>query len=358
MTRVLPYHGRQPLEIAVLALFAVLFGWISAGFWTAIAGFVLLVSGRDRFAISRRTCCDSARGDPRRCAHRDRHADLQRGRGTGVRRDCAPPTNRCATPARSTASISSCCPTAAIRTSASPRSTPGPGSMPRRRRVRAHLLPLAPAPDQAQERQRRRLLPALGPQVPLHGRARRRQRHERRLPDDAGAHRRGQPRRRHHPDRAARRRPRHASTRASSSSPPASTDRCSPQACISGSSASRTTGATTRSSASRLSSGTARSAACRGSGALSGEILSHDFVEAALMRRAGWGVWIAYDLPGQLRGDAAESDRRADARPALVPGQPDEFPPLLDERPASRAPRGLHDRRAGLPVGAAVVRCS
>ena len=35
-----------------------------------------------------------------------------------------------------------------------------------------------------------------------------------------------------------------------------------------------------------------------GRGALSGEILSHDFVEAALMRRAGWGVWIAYDLPG------------------------------------------------------------
>src|SRR5690606_11346126 len=35
-----------------------------------------------------------------------------------------------------------------------------------------------------------------------------------------------------------------------------------------------------------------------GRGALSGEILSHDFVEAALMRRAGWGVWLAYDLPG------------------------------------------------------------
>ncbi|WP_052378620.1 glucans biosynthesis glucosyltransferase MdoH [Polycyclovorans algicola] len=35
-----------------------------------------------------------------------------------------------------------------------------------------------------------------------------------------------------------------------------------------------------------------------GRGGLSGEILSHDFVEAALMRRAGWGVWIAYDLPG------------------------------------------------------------
>jgi membrane glycosyltransferase len=35
-----------------------------------------------------------------------------------------------------------------------------------------------------------------------------------------------------------------------------------------------------------------------GKGALSGAIMSHDFVEAALMRRAGWAVWIAYDLPG------------------------------------------------------------
>ncbi|MCE3026239.1 glucans biosynthesis glucosyltransferase MdoH [Salinicola sp. DM10] len=35
-----------------------------------------------------------------------------------------------------------------------------------------------------------------------------------------------------------------------------------------------------------------------GKGSMSGEILSHDFVEAALMRRAGWGVWIAYELEG------------------------------------------------------------
>jgi len=28
---------------------------------------------------------------------------------------------------------------------------------------------------------------------------------------------------------------------------------------------------------------------------LGGEILSHDFVEAALMRRAGWAVWLAYN---------------------------------------------------------------
>jgi membrane glycosyltransferase len=31
---------------------------------------------------------------------------------------------------------------------------------------------------------------------------------------------------------------------------------------------------------------------------LGGDILSHDFVEAALMRRAGWSVWLAYDVTG------------------------------------------------------------
>jgi membrane glycosyltransferase len=54
MARILPYHGRQPLEVAVIVLFVILFAWISAGFWTALAGFWLLASGRDRYAISRR----------------------------------------------------------------------------------------------------------------------------------------------------------------------------------------------------------------------------------------------------------------------------------------------------------------
>jgi membrane glycosyltransferase len=36
----------------------------------------------------------------------------------------------------------------------------------------------------------------------------------------------------------------------------------------------------------------------RGRGGLSGEILSHDFVEAALMRRAGYQVWVVQDLAG------------------------------------------------------------
>ncbi len=47
-----------------------------------------------------------------------------------------------------------------------------------------------------------------------------------------------------------------------------------------------------------------------------GKILSHDFVEAALLRRAGWAVWMALDLGGTYEEgpptliDAAKRDRR------------------------------------------------
>ncbi|MEE4376694.1 MAG: glucans biosynthesis glucosyltransferase MdoH [Candidatus Competibacteraceae bacterium] len=47
-----------------------------------------------------------------------------------------------------------------------------------------------------------------------------------------------------------------------------------------------------------------------------GKILSHDFVEAALLRRAGWQVWLAYDLGGSYEEipptliDYAKRDRR------------------------------------------------
>src|SRR5690606_27430298 len=63
MTTVLPYQGRQPLEIAILVLFTLLFGWVSAGFWTALAGFFLLLTGRDRYAISA-TAKDAGPIDP------------------------------------------------------------------------------------------------------------------------------------------------------------------------------------------------------------------------------------------------------------------------------------------------------
>ena len=52
MSAVLPYHGTQPMEMVTLALFAVLFCWVSAGFWTAMAGFLVLLRGRDRYMIS------------------------------------------------------------------------------------------------------------------------------------------------------------------------------------------------------------------------------------------------------------------------------------------------------------------
>ncbi|RJR26011.1 MAG: glucans biosynthesis glucosyltransferase MdoH [Desulfobacteraceae bacterium] len=38
----------------------------------------------------------------------------------------------------------------------------------------------------------------------------------------------------------------------------------------------------------------------KGKGPLAGDILSHDFVESALMRRAGYGVWLAYELEGSF----------------------------------------------------------
>ncbi len=52
MMSVLPYHGSQPMEQLILVLFAVLSCWVSAGFWMAIMGFVTLLVRRDRFSIS------------------------------------------------------------------------------------------------------------------------------------------------------------------------------------------------------------------------------------------------------------------------------------------------------------------
>ena len=53
-----------------------------------------------------------------------------------------------------------------------------------------------------------------------------------------------------------------------------------------------------------------------GGGPFGGRIMSHDYVEAALMRRAGWQVWLATDLPGNYEEcpanlvDFAKRDRR------------------------------------------------
>ena len=73
------------------------------------------------------------------------------------------------------------------------------------------------------------------------------------------------------------------------------------------------------------------------------------------MRRAGWKVWIAYDLPGSYEEmppnllDELKRDRR------WCQGNLINFRLFLWAGPAPGASRGVHDGRDGLPVGAAVV---
>jgi membrane glycosyltransferase len=53
MIQILPYHGQTWLEIAIIATFIALFAWISVGFWTALAGFFTLLFNARRHAITR-----------------------------------------------------------------------------------------------------------------------------------------------------------------------------------------------------------------------------------------------------------------------------------------------------------------
>ncbi|SQA00605.1 Glucans biosynthesis glucosyltransferase H [Serratia marcescens] len=46
--QLLPYV----LQTGILILFAVLFCWVSAGFWTALMGFLQLLIGKDKYSIS------------------------------------------------------------------------------------------------------------------------------------------------------------------------------------------------------------------------------------------------------------------------------------------------------------------
>lgn len=68
MTAILPYHGNHWLEMIVLAIYAVLFAWVGAGFWTALMGFWVLVRGKDTFSISSTAAPDSPVADDARTA--------------------------------------------------------------------------------------------------------------------------------------------------------------------------------------------------------------------------------------------------------------------------------------------------
>jgi membrane glycosyltransferase len=56
MGSLLPHRGGTALEVAILIVYCVLFIWISLGFWTALAGFWTLIKKDDRFAVTR--SCD------------------------------------------------------------------------------------------------------------------------------------------------------------------------------------------------------------------------------------------------------------------------------------------------------------
>lgn len=53
MAAILPHKGGTVLELAIVVVFAALFAWISIGFWTAMLGFYTLIRRFDRFAIAR-----------------------------------------------------------------------------------------------------------------------------------------------------------------------------------------------------------------------------------------------------------------------------------------------------------------
>lgn len=53
MANILPHQGRSGLELVLVIFFGLLFAWISIGFWTALLGFTVLWRRFDRFAITR-----------------------------------------------------------------------------------------------------------------------------------------------------------------------------------------------------------------------------------------------------------------------------------------------------------------
>ncbi|WP_240724582.1 glucans biosynthesis glucosyltransferase MdoH [Halomonas borealis] len=53
MFRILHVGGLTPLELLVLALFSVTFGWIAIAFWSGVIGFTLNLAGRDPLSLAR-----------------------------------------------------------------------------------------------------------------------------------------------------------------------------------------------------------------------------------------------------------------------------------------------------------------
>lgn len=54
MTAIVQAHGLTALEVVILALFAPTFGWIAVAFWNGVAGFLLVLLGRDPLTLRSR----------------------------------------------------------------------------------------------------------------------------------------------------------------------------------------------------------------------------------------------------------------------------------------------------------------
>src|SRR5690554_2151461 len=54
LLQVLPYHGGTPVEAGIVILFALLYIWISFGFWMAVYGFLLRRFGGDQYSLANR----------------------------------------------------------------------------------------------------------------------------------------------------------------------------------------------------------------------------------------------------------------------------------------------------------------
>ena len=297
MVAVLPYHGRQPLEIAHTRPVRDSVRWVSAGFWTAMAGFVLLVRGT--IAMRSSPVHAPRRADRSRCA---RTAIVMPICNENVSRVFAglaatydslgrtgelahfdffvlsDSSNADIRVAELDAWLAMC---RARRTGSSEFSIGG-GSI--ASSARAAISPISAGAGAV----------AIGYMVVL----------------DADSVMSGacltellrlMRRQSRSPASSRRRRTRPDEKRfspASSSSPPAFTAHCSPPGLHFwqlGESHYWGHNAIIRVAPFMQNCALGR---LPGHGTLSGEILSHDFVEAALMRRAGWRVMIAYDLAG------------------------------------------------------------
>ena len=89
---------------------------------------------------------------------------------------------------------------------------------------------------------------------------------------------------------------------------------------------------------------------------LGGHVLSHDQLEAVLMRRAGYEVRVLPDEGRQLGREPADPARIHPARSALVPGQHAVFPFPRDARLEAGQPLPARARHRDVPRLAGVAR--